>query len=217
MAAVEVLPRLIESDPMNTGNSLQAARTSITRRMGPQDSATSQAILDGAERVLQLRGYGAITSRSIAEEAGVKHQLVYYYFKDIDDLLLAAFKRRMDRGIERLREDAQSERPVRAIFEDFYNSIDAWLDFEYMALANQHEGVRQEIVRFQTEARAIQVGIIERAYAQKQFDPALIPPSALAFLITHVTMALVREEGTGFTVGHTEIRETADRFFKLLE
>lgn len=185
--------------------------------MGPQDSATSQAILDGAESVLQTRGYGAITSRSIAEEAGVKHQLVYYYYKDIDELLLAAFKRRMDRGIERLKEDARSDRPVRAIFEDFYNSIDAWLDFEYMALANQHDGVRQEIVRFQTEARAIQVGIIERAYAQKQFDPALIPPPALAFLITHVSMALVREKGTGFTDGHAEIRETVDRFFKRLE
>ena len=192
-------------------------RRMATRRMGSQDSATSQAILDGAERVLESRGYGAITSRSVAEEAGVKHQLVYYYFKDIDDLLLAAFKRRMDRGIERLREDAQSDRPVRAIFEDFYNSIDAWLDFEYMALANQHEGVRQEIVRFQTEARAIQIGIIERAYAERNFDPAIIPPSALAFLITHVTMALVREEGTGFTVGHDEIRETVDRFFKMLE
>lgn len=202
---------------MKTDISEAAVRAPTTRRMGPQDSATSQAILDGAERVLQLRGYGAITSRSIAEEAGVKHQLVYYYYKDIDELLLAAFKRRMDRGIERLKEDARSDRPVRAIFEDFYNSIDAWLDFEYMALANHHDGVRQEIVRFQTEARAIQVGIIERAYAQKQFDPALIPPSALAFLITHVTMALVREKGTGFTDGHAEIRETVDRFFKLLE
>ena len=174
---VAVFAGLFESRAMEDGNLGQDARTVITRRMGPQHSATSQAILDGAERVLQSRGYGAITSRSIAEEAGVKHQLVYYYFKDIDDLLLAAFKRRMDRGIERLREDAKSERPVRAIFEDFYNSIDAWLDFEYMALANQHEGVRQEIVRFQTEARATQVGIIERAYAQKHFDPTVIPPS----------------------------------------
>ncbi|MFA7603037.1 MAG: TetR/AcrR family transcriptional regulator [Novosphingobium sp.] len=202
---------------MDSENSGQGRRRAVSRRMGPQNSATSHAILDGAERVLQSRGYGAITSRSVAEESGVKHQLVYYYFKDIDDLLLTAFKRRMDRGIERLQRDAQSDRPVRAIFEDFYNSIDAWLDFEYMALANHHDGVRQEIVRFQTEARAIQIGIIERAYREKGIDPETIPPAALAFLITHVAMALVREEGTGFSAGHDEIRELVDRFFRSLE
>ena len=185
--------------------------------MGSQDSATSQALLDGAERVLQSRGYGAITSRSVAEEAGVKHQLVYYYFKDIDDLLLAAFRRRMDRGIERLQQDALSDRPVRAIWDDFNNAIDAWLDFEYMALANHHAGVQQEIVRFQTEARAIQIGVIARAYRKKGIDPEQMPPGALAFLITYTSMALVREEGTGFTLGHSEIRALVERFLGTLE
>lgn len=187
------------------------------RRMGDPESASAQAILDGAERVLQTQGYGAITSRSVAEEAGVKHQLVYYYFQNIDDLLLAAFKRRMDRGLERLKEDARSQKPIRAVWEDFNDAIDAWLDFEYMALANHHDGVRQEIVRFQTEARAIQVEIIERVYREKGMEASFLPPEALAFLVTHVSMALVREEGTGFTLGHDEIRNTVDRFLKTLE
>lgn len=195
----------------------QSPAMTSKRRMGSQDSATSQAILDGAERVLRSRGYGAITSRSIAEEVGVKHQLVYYYFQDIEDLLLAAFKRRMDRGIERLQQDAQSDRPVRAIWDDFNNAMDAWLDFEYMALANHHDGVRKEIVRFQTEARAIQIGIIERAYRRKGIDPELMPPCAVAFLITYTSMALVREDGTGFTSGHKEIRDLVEKFLETLE
>lgn len=187
------------------------------RRMGDPESATGQSILDGAERVLQTRGYGAITARSVAEEAGVKHQLVYYYFHDIDDLLLAAFKRRMDRGIERLRQDAEAPRPIRAIWEDFTNAIDAWLDFEYMALANHHDGVRQEIVRFQTEARAIQIEIIKRVYKEKGIDPEPMAPDALAFLITYTSMAMVREEGTGFTVGHQAIRDMVEKFLLTLE
>jgi AcrR family transcriptional regulator len=143
--------------------------------------------------------------------------LVYYYFQDTDALLLAAFKRRMDRGIVRLHEDARSSRPIRAIWDDFNHAISAWLDFEYMALANHHDGVRQEIVRFLTEARAIQVEIIERVYREKGVGADGIPPAALAFLITHTSMALVREEGTGFTVGHAELRDTVDRYFKTLE
>jgi AcrR family transcriptional regulator len=187
------------------------------RRMGSQDSATSQAILDGAERVLQSRGYGAITSRSVAVETGVKHQLVYYYFQNIDDLLLAAFKRRMDRGIARLKRDALSDRPIRAIWQDLNQSIDALLDFEYMALANHHEGVRQEIVRFQSEARALQIAIIEKIYNRKGIDPDRLPADALAFLLTHTSMALVREKGTGFTVGHNAINVLMERLLTFLD
>jgi len=185
--------------------------------MGDPAAPTAQAILDGAERVLQSQGYGAITARSVSEEAGVRHQLVYYYFQDIDELLLAAFKRRMDRGIERLQENAASEHPVRAIWNDFNSDIDAWLDFEYMALANHHDGVRREIVRFQTEARAIQIGIIERVYAKKGIDPEALPPDALAFLVTWTSMAMVREKGTGFTVGHRTIMGMVEKFLKSLE
>ena len=46
------------------------------RRMGPSTSATSNALLDAAERVLRNEGYGAASSRRIAGEAGVKQQLV---------------------------------------------------------------------------------------------------------------------------------------------
>lgn len=187
------------------------------RRMGDPDSPTAHAIMDGTERVLQDRGYGAITSRSVAEEAGVKHQLIYYYFQDTDALLLAACKRRMDSGIVRLHQDAKSDRPIRAIWEDFTHAISAWLDFEYMALANHHEGVREVLVRFLAEAREIHIGIIERVYREKRLGEGPMPPAALAFLITHTAMALVREEGTGFTVGHSELRDTIDRFFRTLE
>lgn len=185
--------------------------------MGDPASATAQAILDGAERVLQAGGYGSITSRSIAEEAGVKHQLVYYYFQDMDDLLLTAFKRRMARGIERLKENAQEAHPVRAIWDNFNDAIDAWLDFEYMALANHNDGIRQEIVRFLTEARAIQTEIIAGVYRRKGIDPAPIPPGALAFLITYTSMSLIREQGTGFTVAHDEIKALVERTLGCLE
>lgn len=185
--------------------------------MGDPSSATAQAILDGAERVLQKRGYGAITSRSVAEEAGVKHQLVYYYFPDIDGLLLAACQRRLGQGIERLKENANSEKPVRAVWDNFNAAIDAWLEFEYMALANHHEGIRQEIVNFLAEAREIETAIIEKVYREKNIDPEPIPPGALAFLITYTSMSLIREKGTGFTVAHPEIEGMVERFLKNLE
>jgi AcrR family transcriptional regulator len=185
--------------------------------MGDPRSPTAQAILDGAERVLQASGYGAITSRSIAEEAGIKHQLVYYYFQDIDDLLLAAFKRRMAQGIIRLKENAIAEKPLRAIWENFTGAISATLEFEYMALANHHDGVRQEIVSFLTEARAIQSAIVKRVYREKGIERPAISPGALAFLITYCSMSLVREKGIGCTVAHEEIETLIESFLQGLE
>src|SRR5438552_2527275 len=76
--------------------------TSSPRRMGPQNSATRDAMLDASERVLREQGYAAFTARSVAEVAGFKHQLVYYYFETMDDLILATFRRRAERSLGRL-------------------------------------------------------------------------------------------------------------------
>ena len=61
------------------------------RRMGPETSETRMALLDATERVLRSEGYAAVSSRRIAQEAGLKQQLVYYYFHTMDELLLATF------------------------------------------------------------------------------------------------------------------------------
>jgi len=49
-------------------------------------------------------GYAAVTSRRVAAEAGLKPQLVHYYFRTMDDLFLALYRRRADQGLERGRQ-----------------------------------------------------------------------------------------------------------------
>ena len=39
-----------------------------------------QALLDAAERLLVSEGYAGISTRRLAQEAGVNHGLVHYYF-----------------------------------------------------------------------------------------------------------------------------------------
>ena len=65
---------------MASRGKVQAGELQPARRMGPSDSETSNALLDATERVLRNDGYGAVSSRRVAEEAGLKQQLVYYYF-----------------------------------------------------------------------------------------------------------------------------------------
>lgn len=50
---------------------------------------TKTRILDAAFRFLATRGYGALTSREVAKEAGVNHALINYYFGSKDRLVIA--------------------------------------------------------------------------------------------------------------------------------
>ena len=176
------------------------------RRMGPSTSATSNALLDAAERVLRNQGYGAASSRRIAEEAGVKQQLVYYYFRTMDALLLACFQRRTERALAQLELDAASEHPVRAIWNTLSNSSDGKLSFEFMALANHHEGLRAEVARFVSESRRIEAKAISRLQAKCGLDPGPATPASVAFLLSAVSLMLGREAATGIDEGHSDVR-----------
>jgi AcrR family transcriptional regulator len=185
--------------------------------MGPQDSATWNALLDAAERVLRNEGYAAASSRRIAEEAGLKQQLVYYYFHTMDELLLAAFKRRTQRGLERLEKDIGSDRPLHALWQDYTTAADPRLAFEYMALANHHDAIREEVAAFLNTARRLQSERIARAYADKGVTPAPISPAAAAFLIGCITLLLRRETDIGVTIGHDDVKTFVEWCLKHFE
>ena len=53
-------------------------------------SAAEEALLDAAERLLVEVGYGGITTRRLADAAGVNHGLVHYYFGSNEALLVRA-------------------------------------------------------------------------------------------------------------------------------
>lgn len=180
------------------------------RRMGPQDSEASNALLDATERVLREQGYAAATSRRIAQEAGLKQQLVYYYYKTMDDLLLAAFQRRTARAMEKLERACASDTPIAAIWDDLQNQGDARLSFEFMALANRHEGIRDEVARFVTQARRIQAAAIERDLTARGVDTGPVSPRAAAFLMSCSTLMLGREGATGIDEGHADVRALFD-------
>lgn len=177
------------------------------RRMGPADSASSNALLDATERVLRNEGYGAVSSRRVAEEAGLKQQLVYYYFRTMDDLLLATFRRRTERALAKLEADAASAHPVKAMWTTLSNASDGKLAFEFMALANHHEGIRAEVARFVIQSRRIESAVLARMGADKRAELGPVTPAAAAFLLSSVTLMLGREAATGIVEGHEDVRK----------
>jgi AcrR family transcriptional regulator len=173
--------------------------------MGPQDSATSNALLDATERVLRNEGYGAATSRRIAAEAGVKQQLVYYYFRTMDELLLATFKRRTERALALLEEDVAADEPIQAIWKNLSAMVDGKLVFEFVALANHHDGIREEVAKYVAESRRLEAMAIARQFKDKGLGASPISPKAAAFVMYCVSLVLRREAATGITEGHDEV------------
>ncbi len=70
------------------------------RRIGAPDAKNRAVLLDAAEQLMLEEGYAAVTSRRVAERAALKPQLVHYYFRTMDELFLAAFRRRAEQGLE---------------------------------------------------------------------------------------------------------------------
>src|SRR4051794_41469909 len=62
-------------------------------------SATAEAFLDAAERLLVDVGYGGITTRRLAAEAGAQQGLVHYYFGSLDEVLVPGLERFTQRRI----------------------------------------------------------------------------------------------------------------------
>jgi TetR/AcrR family transcriptional regulator len=85
--------------------------------LGSDNAKNRRLLVDATERVLCEEGYAAVTARRVAEKAGIKAQLVYYYFQTMDDLILAAVKKNVANRLECFARTMASPEPFRALWE----------------------------------------------------------------------------------------------------
>ena len=150
-------------------------------------------------------GYAAVTSRRVAAAAGLKPQLVHYYFRTMDDLFLALFRRRAEQGLERQARAFESEQPLWAVWELSRDPRGNALTMEFMALANHRKEIRAELAasaeRYRSELRQGLEAVFER-YGVRAGE---LPPLVCTVLLTSLSRVLVIEHETlGMTTGHAE-------------
>lgn len=187
------------------------------RRIGLENSETRGLLLDAAERVICEEGYAAASSRRIAKRAGLKPQLVYYYFRTMDDLFVALIRRRVNRSIESLARALTSKHPLRAAWEFNRAPIDTVLSMELMAMANHRKAVGMEIKHAGEQILSMQVGAASGSLQEGGLDPDEYPPVAVMLLINAISRCIVMENKVGSTVGHGEIEMIVERWLRRLE
>ena len=87
------------------------------RRIGAADSKTRARLVDAAEQLMAEEGYAAVTSRRVGAKAGLKPQLVHYYFRTMDDLFLEVFRRRAEVGLAHVEHALAADPSLRTLWE----------------------------------------------------------------------------------------------------
>jgi AcrR family transcriptional regulator len=188
----------------------------VSRRMGPATAATRSTLMDATEAVMREEGYAAVTSRRVAERAGVNQQTVYYYFETMDDLQLATYRRRMQTVLDRVERAMASERPLHAFWDATSDPFDAALTVEYLALANHNEQVRRETVEFGERLRRLEAEQLAHRIAPSA-DAAAAGPLGVVMAITYIGYLLGFEATLGLRGGHKDVRLLVESWLRQLE
>jgi AcrR family transcriptional regulator len=187
------------------------------RRIGAPDAKNRGVLLDAAERLMLEEGYAAVTSRRLAERAGLKPQLVHYYFRTMDDLFLEIFRRRAEEGLKSQAQALDSPQPLWALWRIGTNAAASRFSIEFAALANHRKSMRSEIAHYAERFREEQWRTLAAALARYDTDPDNMPPIVWSVLFTSLSTVLVMERELGVSLGHAETVELVERYLRRLE
>jgi AcrR family transcriptional regulator len=188
-----------------------------TRRIGAEDSATRGALLDAALRLILDEGYASVTSRKVAAAAGLKPQLVHYYFRTMDDLFLALVRRGAEQNLERQAKALASPTPLRSLWELMGDAAGTLLNMEFSALANHRKAIRAELVAYAEQFRKLQIDGLTHVLASYGVDPGVISPTAAPVVLTSFSQILGMETALGITTGHQDLRAMVERWIARYE
>jgi AcrR family transcriptional regulator len=193
------------------------ASTPTPRRIGAADSKTRAQLVDAAERLLLDEGYAAVTSRRVGAAAGLKPQLVHYYFRSMDDLFLEVFRRRADENLARVARAIAAGGSLRTLWELNADPRGAAFMIEFVALANHRKAIRAEIAAYAERYRSMQLDALTTALGDAGITDEQVPPVVALLLMTGLSQVLSIEQAIGVTAGHRGTLDFVERAIDRLE
>jgi AcrR family transcriptional regulator len=187
------------------------------RRIGAPDAKNRGLLLDAAEQLMLEEGYAAVTSRRLAHKAGLKPQLVHYYFRTMEELFLEVFRRRAEEGLQVQAQALQSAQPLWALWRFGTDPAFTRISMEFMALANHRKEMRAEIAYYAERFREEQRRAVTAALQRYGVDSQDVPPVVWTVLMTSLSRFLVLEQAIGMSGGHAETLEFVESYLRRLE
>jgi AcrR family transcriptional regulator len=194
--------------------------------MSEAGEATRKALLDAAETLLISKGVADITTRKVADKAGVNQALVHYHFGTIEELQLAV--------LERVSQ-AVKERSKRIYSDDEGFFFDGWLEemeeaittdvergwgkiwLENLTLAANRPRIRKQYVKASSTVRKLHEQRVSETLERLGIDPEEFPPQGIVTLLDAITSKLILDRLVGISAGHREALGILNRLLDQLK
>jgi AcrR family transcriptional regulator len=193
--------------------------------MSEAGDATRKALLDAAEELLISKGVAGITTRQVAEQAGVNQALVHYHFGTIEELLVAALERVSVQVKQRSQEIYRTETSfMEGWFEEMEEMITSdfergwgkvWL--ENLTLAANRPKICKQYVRASTMTRKLHERHVSEMLEQLGVDSDEFPAPAIVTLLDAITSKLILDRLVGIKAGHKELLAMLHRIWDQVE
>lgn len=187
------------------------------RGYASKDTKSRQQLIEAAAQLLEEEGQHAISARRVAERAGLKPQLVHYYFRTMEDLLIEVFELTTTQYLELHDAALASDRPLHSIWDLNSKIPRVRRNMAFVALGAIHDGLRECMRQSGEHFRALQLRAIERGFAQAGKDTTAYPPVSVAMLMSAVARTLAMESQIGIETGHQELRQVVERLLDEIE
>lgn len=184
---------------------------------GADGTETRSAILDATIGIMREDGYAAVSSRRIAARAGLKSKLVHYYFRSMDELFLAVYKRIEDEHFAQLAKALATRKPLRALWQLNMDSTNTGMVLELNALASHRKVLRSEIARASERFRLLQAAMLQRTIDAAGAGTTQLPPMFLSVLALAISRLLAMDTVMGVSAGHEETLRWIEAFIDHIE
>jgi AcrR family transcriptional regulator len=187
------------------------------RGYNSKDARSRQLLIEAASHLLESEGAHAISARRVSERAGLKPQLVHYYFRTMEDLLVAVFQDATEQYLELHEQALASPRPLHAMWALNSNIPNVRRNMAFIALGAIHPNLREQMRIAGDSFRELQITAISRVMDRTPIDAGAYSPASIAMLMSAVARTLAMEGQIGVEVGHKELRGAIERFLDQIE
>jgi AcrR family transcriptional regulator len=141
---------------------------------------TRLKVLTAAAELISTRGYYHVSVREICLEAGVTKPVLYYYFKDKEDVLVEIIKESHTRFVELMEKyihpEESFEENLEGLYKVYISYVKAYPSFikisTHVQLSPLPEKIKKMTLRKKKELVQFIITIFEKGIKEKYFKPS---------------------------------------------
>jgi AcrR family transcriptional regulator len=145
-----------------------------------------------------------LSARTVAAQAKLKYQIVFYYFETMDDLLVATYRRLMQNMSAILEAALSSDQPLHALWEIWSHPSNGAVWLEFMAIANHNTAIRVEKIAYADQMRELMTERLSGRFDQG--ENGVYTPFAISTVLACIGGIMAFESALGMADTHGETR-----------